>query len=84
MTLLCYGEVLLFFTLRLSDLISTLTYVLMDNFCPCFILLFASILSNRDQTNILNFRGFKKYCVSLPCVGLRILDKLSRLIILYP
>jgi hypothetical protein len=25
-----------FFTLRPSDLITTLTYVLMDNFCPCF------------------------------------------------
>ena len=24
-----------FFTLRPSDLITTLTYVLMDNFCPC-------------------------------------------------
>ena len=23
------------FTLRPSDLITTLTYVLMDNFCPC-------------------------------------------------
>ena len=36
-SLLCYGEVLCFFTLRPSDLISTLTYVLLDNFCPCFI-----------------------------------------------
>ena len=26
-----------FFTLRPSDLNITLTYVLMDNFCPCFI-----------------------------------------------
>ena len=25
-----------FFTLRPFDLITTLTYVLMDNFCPCF------------------------------------------------
>ena len=26
-----------FLTLRPSDIISTLTYVLMDNFCPCFV-----------------------------------------------
>ena len=26
-----------FFTLRTSDLITPLTYVLMDNFCPCFL-----------------------------------------------
>ena len=26
----------IFFALRPSDLITTLTYVLMDNFCPCF------------------------------------------------
>ena len=25
-----------FFTLRPSGLITTLTYILMDNFCPCF------------------------------------------------
>ena len=25
-----------FFTLRPADLIKTLTYVLMDNFCPCY------------------------------------------------
>ena len=36
-SLLYYGEVLwFFFTLRPSDLITILTYVLMDNFCPCF------------------------------------------------
>ena len=34
--MICYGEVIEFFTLRPSDLITTLTYVLMDNFCPCF------------------------------------------------
>ena len=28
----------IFFTLRPSDLITTLTYVLVDNFCPCFII----------------------------------------------
>ena len=27
-----------FFTLRPSDLITTLTYVLKDNFCPCLII----------------------------------------------
>ena len=27
-----------FFALRLYDLITTLTYELMDNFCPCFLL----------------------------------------------
>ena len=35
MSLLCYGDVLWFLTLRPSDLITTLTFVLMDNFCPC-------------------------------------------------
>ena len=29
---------LIFFTFRSSDLMTTLTYVLMDNFCPCFAL----------------------------------------------
>jgi hypothetical protein len=32
----CFGEVLWIFLLRPSDLITNLTYVLMDNFCPCF------------------------------------------------
>ena len=36
MLLLCYGEVLWFFLLKPCDLMTTLTYVLMDNFCPCF------------------------------------------------
>ena len=36
MSLSYYGEVLCFFTLRPSDLMVTLTYVLMYNFCPCF------------------------------------------------
>ena len=35
--LLCYGEVLWFFTLRPSDLNTTLTYILMDNFFPCLL-----------------------------------------------
>ena len=35
MSLLCYGEFCDFSTLRISDIITTLTYVLMDNFCPC-------------------------------------------------
>ena len=34
MSLLCYGFCD-FFTLRPSDLITTLTYFLMDNICPC-------------------------------------------------
>ena len=29
--------VIFFFTFRPSDLFTTLTYVLMDNFCPCFL-----------------------------------------------
>ena len=37
MSLLCYGEVPYFFTLRPSDLITTLTYVLMDNLCAYFL-----------------------------------------------
>ena len=37
MSLLCYGEDCDFFTLRPSDLITTLTYVLIDNFCPCLL-----------------------------------------------
>ena len=39
MSLLCYGETLCFLTFRPSDIITILTYVLMDNFCPCFIYL---------------------------------------------
>ena len=33
-----------FFSLRRFDLNTTLTYVLMDNFCPCFILGFKNML----------------------------------------
>ena len=36
------------FTLRPSDLITTLTYVLMDNFCPCF--------NFKFQANLQSFR----------------------------
>ena len=32
-----------FFTLGPSDLITILTYVLMDNFCPCFIIFLFTI-----------------------------------------
>ena len=32
---LCYGEVSWFFTLRPSDLIIILAYILMDNYFPC-------------------------------------------------
>ena len=39
MSRLCYEEVLWFFTVRPSDLITTLTYVLMDNFYTCFMYL---------------------------------------------
>ena len=47
MSLLCYGEVLCFFlTLRPSDLTITLTYVLMDNVCPCFCTVCFSVLKN--------------------------------------
>ena len=38
MSLLCYVEIFDFFTLRPSDLIATLTYILMDIFCPCFLI----------------------------------------------
>ena len=34
--LLFYGEILWFFYLRLFDINTTLSYVLMNNFCPCF------------------------------------------------
>ena len=37
MSLLCYVEVLKFFTLRPSDIIISLTYVLMYNFCSYFL-----------------------------------------------
>ena len=33
-----------FFILTPSDLITTLTYILMDNFCPCFIILFMNMI----------------------------------------
>ena len=37
-TLLGYGEVALSFkSFRSSELTSTLTYVFVDNFCPCFV-----------------------------------------------
>ena len=41
MSLLCNGEVSCFFTLRPSDLITTLTYILMNNF---FVLIFITEL----------------------------------------
>ena len=40
-----YEELPRFFTFRPSHLITTLTYVLMDNFCPCFFYLFFIRLS---------------------------------------
>ena len=47
----CYGEVLWFFvTLRPSNLITTLTYVLMDNLCPCY--------SYGNWVNLLNLCRF--------------------------
>ena len=39
-------DVLYFFTLRPSDLIITLTYVVMDNFCPCFLISLIHIANN--------------------------------------
>ena len=51
MSLLCYGEVLLFFsTLRPSNLITTLTYILMENFCPC-IYTFVCLLNHYNLLN---------------------------------
>ena len=35
--ILCYGEFCVFFILIPSNLITTLTYILMDNFCPCIV-----------------------------------------------
>ena len=40
-----------FFTLRPSDLITTLTYVLKDNFCPCF----CKILNGEKTDEIFDF-----------------------------
>ena len=47
----CHGEVLWFFTLRPSDMITTLTYVFIDNFYPCF--LYTRKLQHQDITPFL-------------------------------
>ena len=52
MSLLCHEEVLWFFTLRPFDLITKSTYVLLDNFSPCFIYRlqnFVSSISNKKN-----------------------------------
>ena len=42
-----------FFTLIPSDLITTLTYVIMDNLCPCFIFNFTFYQSkNREKIKV--------------------------------
>ena len=54
--MLCRGCV--FFLL--SDLMITLTYVLMENFCPCF----KSTLHFSNQVEIMRYRTkFKKYTI---------------------
>ena len=50
-----------FFTIiRPSDLITTLTYVLMDNFCPCLITTLRLII----PPNLMNF-NLKKVLIKL-------------------
>ena len=38
----------------LSELITTLTYVLMDNFCPCFLVYFREAMVKRLSPSILS------------------------------
>ena len=52
MSLLYYGEVLCFFTLRPSDLITNLTYVLMDNFCPCLLVYLREKTEQSGNSNL--------------------------------
>ena len=51
---------LFFVNLRPSDLNTTLTYVLMDNFCPCFIMILVMFLnwSKRNVHNVSFKLGF--------------------------
>ena len=50
MSLLCYVKFCIF-TLRSSDLIITLTYVVIDNFCPCFLISLIHIANNNDKAH---------------------------------
>ena len=43
-TFMLWRSFVFFFTLRPSDLNTTLTYVIMDNFCPCFNIYFKILI----------------------------------------
>ena len=62
----CYFHVMkkdcAFSTLRPSDLITTLTYVLMDNLCPCLVKFSTSLkFLKLERMGSLNKKGFKKF-----------------------
>ena len=48
-----------FFTLRPFDLITTLTYVLMDNCCPCFLRDQEQVLKKSKSINSLRLGRYK-------------------------
>ena len=56
-------EFCIFLNVRLSDLITTLTYILMDNFCPCFRIRFT--LDIKKKTS---FRMFSEGVVKGVCM----------------
>ena len=52
---------MIFFTLRPSDLITTLTYVLMDNFCPClYNTSMFDFIHNKNNMMIIGFGAFAR------------------------
>ena len=85
MSLLSYSKVFLFFTLRPSDLITTLTYIPMDNFCPfmfkskVFILYFFIICSTSSTVLPTQSSKITSYFIWTEVVGRELY---SRIIIL--
>ena len=74
MSLLCYEEVLcFFFTLWPSDLIPTLTYVIIDNCCPCFYAI------SSDQKYVISYLSMLSLSTSFTIVG-EVLNERKKLI----
>ena len=65
-----------FFSLRPTDLITTLTYVLMDNFCPCFSFTFFTF-SLQEKKIICHKKKKRKSKIEAFLVRSCILDKVN-------
>ena len=58
-TFMLWRSFVIFFTLRPFELITTLTYVLMDNCCPCFLRDQEQVLKKSKSINSLRLGRYK-------------------------